>query len=93
MYALSYDMDTSKLKDFFGKSYPNAYYEVRKELLAYGFQWIQGSVLITKNNDMANLFRAINRLKSIDWFKDAVRDIRAFRVEAWSDFTDIVKET
>jgi virulence-associated protein VapD len=41
---------------------------------------------------MANLFRAMNELKKIPWFKDSVRDIRAFRVEDWSNFTDFMKE-
>ena len=26
------------------------------------------------------------------WFKASVRDIRAFKVENWSDFTAIVKD-
>ena len=26
-----------------------------------------------------------------DWFKKSVRDIRGYKVENWSDFTDIVK--
>ena len=42
--------------------------------------------------DMANLFAAIYALKKIAWFKASVRDIRAFKVENWSDFTQIVKE-
>ena len=37
--------------------------------------------------DMANLFAAIYALKKIAWFKASVRDIRAFKVENWSDFT------
>ena len=41
---------------------------------------------------MANLFRAMNELKKIAWFKDSVQDIRAFRVEDWSNFTDFMKE-
>ena len=41
---------------------------------------------------MANLFAAIYALKKITWFKASVRDIRAFKVENWSDFTQIVKE-
>lgn len=32
------------------------------------------------------------KLKSIDWFKNSVRDIRAFKVEDWSNFTDFMKE-
>lgn len=35
---------------------------------------------------------AIEALKKTDWFKDSVRDIRAFKVEDWSDFTPVFKE-
>ena len=41
---------------------------------------------------MANLFSAIYALKNTAWFRASVRDIRAFKVENWSNFTDIVKE-
>jgi virulence-associated protein VapD len=30
-------------------------------------------------------------LKSLPWLPASVRDIRAFRVEQWSDFTAIMK--
>ena len=40
---------------------------------------------------MAKLFAAVMDLKALPWFPDSVRDIRAFRVEQWSDFTPIVK--
>ena len=43
------------------------------------------------NNDMANLYMAIEALKNTPWFKDSVRDIRAFKVEDWSDFTPVFK--
>ncbi len=42
--------------------------------------------------DMANLYRAIEALKTIDWFRNSVRDIRVFRVEDWSNFTPVIKE-
>ena len=47
--------------------------------------------IFQKNNDMANLFKAMNELKNTSWFINSVRDIRAFRVEDWSDFTDFMK--
>ena len=53
---------------------------------------IHKSVYLTDKDDMANLFAAIYALKKIAWFKASVRDIRAFKVENWSDFTQIVKE-
>jgi virulence-associated protein VapD len=40
---------------------------------------------------MAKLFLAIQALQAKPWFPPSVRDIRAFRIEQWSDFTDLVK--
>nr|WP_275051095.1 virulence protein [Helicobacter bilis] len=44
-----------------------------------------------RKNTLASVYKAINRLQNIKWFKQSVRDIRAFKVEDWSDFTEIVK--
>ena len=46
---------------------------------------------MTENEDMANLFLAIQALRDRDWFPKSVRDIRAFRIEQWSNFTALVK--
>jgi virulence-associated protein VapD len=40
---------------------------------------------------MSVLFQAIHALIAIPWFPKSVRDIRAFRVEQWSNFTATVK--
>nr|WP_281256782.1 hypothetical protein [Neisseria iguanae] len=40
-----------------------------------------------QNENLSNLFDAINALKALDWFPASVRDIRAFRIEQRSDFT------
>jgi virulence-associated protein VapD len=40
---------------------------------------------------MAILFQSIMALKELPWFPASVRDIRAFRIEQWSDFTPLVK--
>jgi virulence-associated protein VapD len=40
---------------------------------------------------LAKLFAAITALKALPWLPASVRDIRAFRVEQWSDFTRLVK--
>ncbi|GHT60100.1 hypothetical protein AGMMS50239_08300 [Bacteroidia bacterium] len=47
---------------------------------------------LSESTDMVNLVRAVEALKQIEWFKKSVRDIRAFRVENWSDFTGFVKD-
>jgi virulence-associated protein VapD len=40
---------------------------------------------------LANLFGAIMALEALPWLPASVRDIRAFRVELWSDFANLVK--
>ncbi len=92
MYAIAFDMIIDDLKDNYGKPYNNSYFEIKTILREFDFFSTQGSVYLTKNNDTANLYRAINALKAKEWFRKSVRDIRVFRVEDWSDFTAIVKE-
>jgi virulence-associated protein VapD len=48
---------------------------------------------VTHGEDMANLFQAITAVKALPWFAASVRDIRAFRIEQWSDFTPLIKGT
>ena len=92
MFAIAFDMDIKELRNTYEDPYNNAYYEIKLLLRNYNFFNTQGSVYLTDKDDMANLFAAINALKKIPWFKASVRDIRAFKVENWSDFTQIVKE-
>jgi virulence-associated protein VapD len=92
MFAIAFDMLISDLNLYYGNPYNNAYYEISNQLEIFGFYRTQGSVYLSTNNDLVNLTRALNALKSIDWFKKSVRDIRAFRVEDWSDFTAFMKE-
>lgn len=92
MFAISFDMIVSDLKVNYGEPYNNAYYEISNVLERYDFYRVQGSVYVTKNGNMLNLTLAMNALKAIPWFTQSVRDIRAFRVEDWSDFTPFFKE-
>ena len=92
MYALSFDMNIADLKNYYGEIYNNAYYEVRKILICDGFEWIQGSTYLTRSDNLTNLMQAIMDLSKIDWFRKSVRDIRGYRVEEWSNFTEIVKK-
>lgn len=48
---------------------------------------------VCEREDLANLFAAMNALKSLQWFSLCVRDIRAFRIEQWSDFTGYFKSS
>ncbi|MDE7311236.1 MAG: virulence protein [Eubacterium sp.] len=94
MYAIAFDLKIDELKKAYGDPYNGAYDEIRQELESLGFAWTQGSVYINADtsNSLTTVYKAINRLSKINWFKQSVRDIRAFKVEDWSDFTEIVKE-
>lgn len=93
MFALSFDMVISDLKDYYGEPYNKAYFEIKELLKSNGFMWIQGSTYITMDDDMTALVKAVMQLSKIEWFKKSVRDIRGFKVENWSDFTKLVKES
>ncbi|GAA9489481.1 hypothetical protein UBN14_08300 [Helicobacter pylori] len=45
------------------------------------------NVNYSKENTLAQVYKAINKLSQIEWFKKSVRDIRAFKVEDFSGFT------
>ena len=91
MYALSFDMVISDLKQHYGEPYNNAYFEIKELLKKNGFDWVQGSTYMTENDDLAALVKTIMELFKVDWFKKSVRDLRGFKVESWSDFTTLIK--
>lgn len=95
MYAIAFDLKIDDLKKHYGDPYNKAYDEIRQELEMLGFEWTQGSLYMSsvEKNSLAEVYKAITKLKNIEWFKHSVRDIRAFKVEDWSDFTEIVKES
>jgi virulence-associated protein VapD len=91
VFAIAFDLDTNDTERNHPKSVTQAYADIRVTLQRFGFEWKQGSVYICENEDMSNLFIALEALKGLPWFPSSVRDIRAFRVELWSDFTALMK--
>lgn len=91
MYAIAFDLVVADTEKHHPKGVTQAYTDVGAVLGEHGFRRVQGSVYVTDNEDMANLFLAIQALRSRAWFAKSVRDIRAFRIEQWSDFTSVVK--
>ena len=84
-------MIISALEKHYGKPYNRAYFDIKEVLKKNGFNWIQGSTYLNESNDMGNVVKAIMDLSKIEWFKKSVRDIRGYKVEDWSNFTEIVK--
>jgi virulence-associated protein VapD len=91
MYAVSFDLVVADTEQHHPKGVTRAHTEIGAVLVEHGFRRVQGSLYVTENEDMANLFLVIQALRARAWFPKSVRDIRAFRIEQWSDFTPVVK--
>ncbi len=91
MFAIAFDLVVAQTALNHPKGVSQAYADIGATLAGFGFNRIQGSLYVTSSDDLANLFSAIIALKTLSWLPDSVRDIRAFKVEHWSDFTAIVK--
>ncbi len=91
MYAVAFDLVVADTEQHHPKGVAQAYSDIGSILNQYGFRRVQGSLYVTDNEDMANLFLVVQTLRSQAWFPKSVRDIRAFRIEQWSDFTQVVK--
>ncbi|GJE15331.1 Endoribonuclease VapD [Methylobacterium marchantiae] len=91
MFAIAFDLVVAEAQVHHPKGVSQAYSDIRTTLSGHGFDWVQGSLYTSKDEDLAKLFSAIMALKSLTWFPQSVRDIRAFRVEQWSDFTPSIK--
>lgn len=98
MYAISFDLSINALKEHYDKKPPSAYVEVKNTLKELGYEWIQGSVYVytasgeEKEGGLARVTKTVLMLKKIDWFRKCVRDVRIFRIEEWSDFTEFIKD-
>ena len=93
MFAIAFDLTVAEAERSHPKGVSRAYSDIAATLETFAFRRIQGSVYVCDSEDMANLFLAINALKALPWFAPTVRDIRAFRIEQWSDFTGFMKMT
>jgi virulence-associated protein VapD len=91
MYAVAFDLVVTDTEKYHPKGVAQAYTEIGAVLAEHGFCRVQGSLYVNDNENMANLFLAIQSLRARSWFPKSVRDIRAFRIEQWSDFTPVVK--
>ena len=91
MFAIAFDLRVADTERNHPKGLSQAYRDIQTTLEAFGFRGIQGSVYVTDLDDMANLLSAVLALKALPWLPASVRDVRAFRVELWSNFTPLIK--
>jgi len=91
MFAIGFDLVVRDAEARHPKGVPQAYADIGAILNRYGFQRVQGSVYISQSDSLVSVTLAMNALRALEWFPTCVRDIRAFKVEHWSDFTDFMK--
>ena len=91
MFAIAFDLIVADAEEHHPRGVSAAYADIASTLRQFGFERVQGSVYVTELDDMANLFAALLALRALPWFPQAVRDIRGFKIENWSDFTPIIK--
>lgn len=93
MYAIAFDLKVADAEKHHPKGVSQAYADIAKILGGHGFDRAQYSLYLSKgpSDDMAKLFAAILALKAQPWFSLCVTDIRAFRVDQWSDFTGLIR--
>ena len=91
MFAIAVDLRVADTERAHPRGVSQAYDDISAALDSFAFRRVQGSVYVCDSEDMANLFAAIMALKALPWLPQSVRDLRAFRVEQWSDFTALVK--
>jgi len=91
MFAIAFDLVVEEARAQHPRGVTRAYLDIERLLAEYNFRRVQGSLYVTDIEDMRNLFEAIKALERMEWFPKAVRDLRGFRVELWSDFTPLIK--
>ena len=91
MFAIAFDLVVKYTEEHHLKGVTQAYTDISNTLGRYDFERVQGSLYVTKDENLAKLFMAIQDLRALPWFSRSVKDIRAFRMEQWSDFTPVVK--
>lgn len=84
-YLITFDMDTSCLKEnYHGNSWNNAYADIKSILAKHGFENIQGSVYLGDEGiSEAHGTLAIQELTArFDWFYSCVSNIKFYRLES-----------
>ena len=91
MYAIAFDLDTSKLQALYGTpSWQNAYKDIGSFLRQEGFEHQQGSVYFgdkTKVNAVTCIVATQKMAQKFQWFAPSVKDIQMLRIEENSDLS------
>ncbi len=64
MFAIAFDLVVADTEQHHPKGVSQAYAEIGATLAQFGFRRVQGSLYVTDDEDMAQLFNAIQSLKA-----------------------------
>ncbi|STZ74947.1 Virulence-associated protein D [Moraxella lacunata] len=92
MYAIAFDLTIKETAKNHPKGVQQAYRDIEITLNKFGFNRVQGSLYTNEDENMELLTKAMVSLSRLAWFGASVKDIRAFKVEQWSDFNSFFKE-
>lgn len=90
MFAIAFDLDVAAANRHHRGRNQGAYADIRKALVAQGFERIQGSTYAAQHEDQTKLYLALTALHKLDWLGPCLKNLRVFRMEAGADFTKIM---
>ena len=67
MFAVAFDLDPRHTARAHPKGLSQAYGDIRNTLAAFGFEWRQGSVYNSDDENLGVLFEAMNAFKALPW--------------------------
>jgi virulence-associated protein VapD len=91
MFAIAFDLIVADAQQHHPRGYRQAYLDAASTLRKFGFERVQRSVFASREDDLANLLRAVMALRELGWFGRSVRNVRPFRMAMGSDLTAVVK--
>ena len=89
MYGITFDLDAHILEDGYNIEHAKAYTIVRNELEKLDFKLFKYGVFLCEKyeNDMLIVHDVVNALKKYEWFNAAVKNVYAFKLDAYSDIS------
>ena len=91
MLGVAFDLDYAAVQAFHPKGMRQAYKDIEKTLISFGFRRVQQSLYVD-STDLVHLMRAITALRALSWLPQTLADMRAFRLENWPDLTPFIKD-
>ena len=91
MYAIAFDLVVADTEEHHPRGVTQAYFRYRRDSQPARLSLGPGKPVCDGKRRHGEPVSGHSSASFPDWFPKSVRDIRAFRIEQWSDFTTVVK--